>query len=495
MDWKGRYIIWLWIVASVFVFYERSYAQKSPAALLELKQAGLDVLAEEIKREALRNIVNSQLPDYDAGIDYGVRLGVEGATYSVNFGKIKIQPQSGYLKVQLGIRDVSVGAQRLKLRKKVLNSTLRTTCRNTNIKLGNGSDIPLEAHILLGVKAGRIKVDIPRVNFALKKEQYKVQGPSACSGDLGMGRLIRSLVRSLLERSRGKIEDAIRRRVKDLNDFLEQKLDQNTKLGLDFALEIPPLTRDLIVLQTRPHNVKIDSSRLRIELNASIRKENIGHAKSIGRSKPAILGALGLNPEFLNSVLLNAVGGGQEPIEFDLTGVPRIDDILNTRYASAIWPDLLDAPLTDSMLRLKIGMPAAPKFFLKTNSQYIMLQIPSLVLDFAAPIGGTWTPYFSINVQMLAALHVKEENGIFVLGLASTPSLKVRGNWAMDYKPARDWFERDLVQVILTSLFECIYRSGPLWEGEVNLPEIGGKVLCLSKPRIEPPFLMLNIQS
>ena len=176
---------------------------------LTLNSTGLDILAKEIKENSLESVKDAKLPDVREKVDYGIKVEARDLRYSVEFTHLKIYPQQGSLGLELGVKNIKIDVPRMKASKKVLVN-LSTTCRNTQIKIAQSKTLNLSASLPLWVEDHNIKTKIEQVNFNIPNDQYRVVGPSSCSGGLGVGDLIRSIARDILKRSKQTIVDAVK---------------------------------------------------------------------------------------------------------------------------------------------------------------------------------------------------------------------------------------------------------------------------------------------
>ena len=128
-----------------------------------------------------------------------IKIKVKGSRYSVDFESLQLVPQEGFLVANVQINRASVTADSINLKKKVLGVTISSTCKDTTITIKGQENLKLRAEFSLAIAGDNIKVGVRKVDFTVREDQYHIKGPRKCSGSLGVGSLIKSIVRSALK--------------------------------------------------------------------------------------------------------------------------------------------------------------------------------------------------------------------------------------------------------------------------------------------------------
>jgi hypothetical protein len=486
---------WFALATVIWSLEASVIATTDSAAMFELNRQGLALLAQSLEQTLRRDIVDVPLPNFRKQVGLGVEIGVEQASYSIGFDTLRIEPQQGHLLVRVAVKQVKLHAGRIKLKKNILGRDIRSTCTNTQIKLGHKHSIPLMSQVRIGIDQGDVTVSMPHVGFELDANNYTVSGPKRCSGDLGVGRLLRSIVHAILEQSRKRIIEAAKQQVRKLEDDMEGILNAHSHAVMSFELGIPPLPRQTVSVRTWPYRIAIDDKMLRFELGAEINSAALP-AKSFYPAPKVILGAIGINLELLNQALAKLANSMTEPLASGDGLHAKFSKALSIEYASAVWPDLREVALTGSNLGLKFSLSQAPRVEAEARSSHtdLKLHIPALTLHFDAPIAGALVPYFDLDLDLQARLDLMEADGMLLVQLAELPKFSISGRWADGYTPRNNLFEQDLTETLFASAVDYLYASGPLWRGELVLPGIPERIKLIN-PRLVRSYLILSLQN
>lgn len=483
------------MVLALFVAGEASAARKD-ALVVQLNQQGLDLLAEEVSQRSLAPIDQQAIDDQEtkaAGID----IRVEGASFSARFSGLKFKALNDALSASVMIEDVKVDIARIKLSKKVFRATMRSTCKDTTVKLGHRDGESLGAVVALRVAADKVVADVGGVDFSIDDENYEVHGPSDCTGDLGMGYIVRAAVRLVLDNAREKIEDAIKDQVADLSDDVELRL--NAMTHQTFALDLtknPLIQGKALDLVSYPSELSLRPDDLTFKLGVSM---------TVSKAKPSLnkdfmpmdlaarIGAVSINPAVLSDAVSLLLTQQTGLIWLDESRAPGLKDILTQSTAASIWPDLQNRVLDTPQLRLGLRLLAAPVFKPDARENVLGLDIPSIAMEFYIREGGVEKLYTTLTVGLTTLLQPRLAARTLTLGFAKAPQVSVAGAWGPTIAPDPDLFEADVAEVLLSSIFAYLYASGSVFSYGLPPITLGGASLLPMDVRIGDKYLQLGL--
>ncbi|MCB0403865.1 MAG: hypothetical protein KDD51_03715 [Bdellovibrionales bacterium] len=462
------------------------------AFYLYLNRAGLSLSARELQQQFLGDINSEPLPDFDEKGWGGIRAQGRGLSYTVDFGDLKIVPAKDRLELSLDVNYVRVHLNSVRLSKKILVE-ISSTCENTAIEV-NGP-VTVGAHLGLSVSQGAVHVSAPNLSFPLPEDKYKVDGPSKCSGALGVGHLIKLVVKEALKRSRTTIEKKIVEQASKLAPKLQQQLNQAVIRDIPFEVEkFIPFPDAAPILRTSPHYVRIDSRGMEFVMNVDVARDSLplDEATSWLDAAATNVGQAGVNPQLFGELLGKVLPVGTW-IGLEEELVPGVQEALKIEHAAAIWPDLRQVEVTKGYLRPLIRFAGAPEFSVIADEALVRVKIP-LEMLFQIHQHG-WKNYytFKLDLDLTTSLNIEGEK----LGVALKPQtvLNLKGEWAVGYEPHEAYVESEVAEVIFLSLFDVLYAKGNLLKVDVPKVPFGGASVSLSHPQIVAPYIRVGLEA
>jgi hypothetical protein len=470
------------------------------ALQLELNGGGLDLAAAELKNASLQDIEDMPLPDVEDELSGGVKVVISGMTGTVHFDDLILTPENGYLQVDIALSDVEVFADKVQFKKRVLGQNISTTCRNTVIKMGQDEPLHLKSHLQIVVRGHELKVNADNIKFSIDSDNYDVDGPSRCSGGLGVGDLIRGMVHLALSSSKGAIERAVKDRVGDMAPQLEKQFNAQThqRFTLDIS-GMPQLPTRTAEISSFPYEVKITSTGLTTTLGVSIVDVTADPLKTQLFFKDLKnwqerFGALGVNPAVATEAFQELFPHGSEYFELENSQAPGLRDALTIQSGASMWPDLNTLATEESYLRLAVRVASVPIIRVNESKQSLVFNIPKLELKFMIKHDGAWMDYFIMEVGVRGDIGSEiNVNGQLRIGFQEAAHLTIDGHWAPEYQPTVPIFERDIAMLLFSSIFDYLYASGPLLEMLVPPVPVGDKLLTIMNPHVVDPFLRLEL--
>lgn len=491
---KSALVIIFCNFVSTFNLLAKDYDQ---GLYIELNKDGLRLFASEVQKSALQDLVAVPLPDYSDTVDYGIQAEVHDVQVWVGFDQFHINAQTGYLLSNVDLLDVRVRANQIKFKKKVLGGTLRTTCYNTVVHAGHARPLTLKTNIYPRVENHKIGIVVDEINFDIPEDNFKVEGPERCSGDLGIGSLIKGLVKKFLKDSRKNIEEKLREKVRTLAPAIEQKLNELS--AKTFAIRLlarAPLPAISLDISTQPSLINTSPEGIRLVLRANLQTPSFLKPKSASITQAyentIDHGRVGIDPHIFGELVFESLGRGTTRLEISEKQVPSMKEILNVRSAAAIWPDLLDRNLTADSLKAFLSIETEPQMIAVTGEPLLKSILSNINLDFYAPIDDKWLPYFRIKAQLELDFRLDIADNKLRLKLDSSPKLIIEGQWNDQAEQLSDLFESDLAEVLLTSVFDYIYESGSLAMVTLPIFKVGDQTMGLSSITGTDQYLTIN---
>lgn len=462
------------------------------AFYLYMNRAGLNLSAKELQQQFLGDINSAPLPDFDEKGWGGIRAQGRGLSYTVDFGDLKIVPAKDRLELSLDVNFVRVHLNSVRFSKKLLVE-ISSTCENTAIEV-NGP-VKVGAHIGLSVNNGTVQLTTPNLSFPLPEDKYKVDGPSKCSGVLGVGHIIKLVVKEALKRSRATIEKKIVEQASKLAPQLQQQLNQAVIRDIPFEVEkFIPFQDASPVLRTSPHHVRIDSRGMEFVMNVNVARDGLpqDEAPAWFDAAATSVGQAGVNPQLFGELLGKVVPvGAWIGLEEEL--VPGVQEAMKIEHAAAIWPDLRQIRVTKNYLRPMIRFAGAPEFSVIADEALVRVKIP-LEMLFQIHQNG-WKNYytFKLDLDLTTSLNIDAEK----LGVALKPQtvLNLSGEWAEGYVPQESYVESEVAEVVFLSLFDVLYAKGNLLKVDVPRVPFGGASVSLSSPHVVAPYIRVGLEA
>jgi hypothetical protein len=496
-DWRNCVVLccvcWISSVAFGAILEE--------ALRMQLNQRGLDTIAEELSATALQPIESAPLPDFTNEVQLGIEATVEEASISVHFQNVGLLARSGGVGFSLGIKDAVVHAERIILKKKVLNRTIRTTCHDTDIYVGRNSAQTLSTNLAPSVVDGHLVIDAQDVAFEIAKHDYVVRGPGRCSGGVAISQVMSTLVRVILEKYQASIEESVKARVREtvpeLTALMNETLRQQVEIDLGGTPHFPA---QAIKIETSPFAVdtSTDNISLVMSVTAAHRVQKQYPQRDIAGEGPRSstsesIGSVGLNPRVVEEILKMMFPNGTGWIELSNGTVQGLNEILRISSAASIWPDLIETTSSSEFLKLFIKLNQMPEFESGSGSQHIIARLPSLSLLFQIQRNGEWRDYYDFSLSTRAAARLDLVGDLLSVQLHSRPDLEIRGEWAEGYHPNHAEVELDMAEAMIRSVLDFLYYRGPLFSTGIPMLTLETADISLARPAVNGEFVQLEL--
>ncbi len=493
----AKFIISTLMLTSTFAF--ASTAQTTSPALdqtlkLEVNNQGLQEIATYINHTALADINNMTLPDVDDTVD-GVEVKASGLHLWATFGQTSLAVDTDQLRAIQQIVQIRVKADTIRMRKRVLGAWVSTTCDDTEIVAGQNETVQLDLKMHAGVSSRKIVLSEQSTDFSIPDSQYDVNGPRRCSGALGVGSLIRLVAQSVLKNSRGTIEDAVEKKIKDLIPTVAENINNSIIRRFEIDLNQAHLPTSKAAAVTYPYAVSVRPGALAITIGTELHSlaESEVSEKNVAEEElnPSgiDIGAAGINPTLITEAFKTIFPRGTPWQDLNGETTPGLGDALDVSTAAGIWPDLNEIPLSSRKLRVSLRLGSAPIVAVNEQNSIISVDIPSLELMFKIQQNGQWRDYFVLRINLRSGLSITKSGQRLALNLAGPKSLRVTGNWAPGYIPSLDIFEADVAELIFKSLVDYLYDSGPLTKFDIPGFAIGNSTVNAGAVTLRTPYI------
>ena len=478
----------------------------SEAVEVELSQVGIDLAVAEIRRSFLAEELTGVLDNIEDR-KYGVDIEVSGMTYRIKVNDLAVVAVAEGLKLRVVIDHAIANAERIVFKKKVI-TTIRSTCKDTEVRIGEEGTITLEVLLDARVNAdGHVVLQERNVRLPVPEDQYKVKGPRSCSGDLGIGSLIKFAVNKILDQARKKVEGALGDRIRDMMPGLSQSIDAQLHQTLPFDLAaFPTLPAKKLSLTTRPTSLTISPNKLHVVMGAAVEEigpseyerllvdsyEELSWLEKVASSDR--FGTVGVNPDLAN-VLFKVVTPTQ-PEFFELSPdlSPQMGEFLNRGTLATIWPDLNAIDNSDYLMRAFVSLPRSPRIQLQNTSGTVTLRLllEDFHLTFFVNRSGTWQRYSHLHIGVDAPVKVGIIDGVLKVG-AGLAAVSVEGSFDPSYIPRVPIFEKDMAEVVVRTIFDVLTEQGLIAVVDVPKVPVGGEILTVDGFKVMEPFLQLDL--
>ncbi len=428
---------------------------------IDLMAPGFNMIGDHLLKTKLLDIKQERIPDFKDNIDYGAKLHAQQIYYWLKFNSLKITPMQNRLDIKIGLKDIMIQIKKARIYRKGWID-VSTTCHDINLYIAENKTLPLTASSTLQVVNNKIEVGEPVTNFQIPKNEYRVKGPRKCSGALGVGKLIASMVNSFLKNSKGRIEKAVQDQVKATKATIAQLLNDLFKDPISFNLG-PILGSPKMILSfygSPNHLTLSDKMSLSLDLKPALQNINFQNLHA---------GSLGINVNLLQFVLDKSMGSLKQTIEITEEDFPRIREIFAKPKAASIWPDINYAMMDVDYLRVFLSNQEPIKLQFDDEKNEIKLLFPRLRLQFKILQRGVWKRYFNTYIKLATAINLELDNQVLRANLKDDFTLEVTGAWTPDYTPFIDLFEQDMAEMIFLSMLKYIYASEETFQ--VPLPD------------------------
>ena len=466
---------------------------------LSLNAAGLDILAKEIKENALEPVKDARLPDVNEKVDYGIRVEAKDLKYSVDFTHLRVFPQQGSLGLELGVKNIKIDIPRLRASKKVIVN-LATTCKNTQIKIAQSKTLNLSASLPLWVEQDDIKTKIDQIHFEIPDDQYRVIGPASCSGKLGIGDLIRSIARDVLKRSKQTIIDAVKRNVNKAEKGLEDELNKVAHQTLDLRGSVlPGLPKIDLSLKVSPFQVVIDGQRLGIEFAIDAGKrlkqfQTAGGMQTWPSWSEQHLGALGVNPDLLNEAIADWLERHPDGFNLSATDLPALKSFLKKELAVNAWPNLAYMDTSSNDLSLKLTFRKPPRIIFDEASNNLHI-IANLLLTFGVELNGEWVDYYHLNLDLAAFAFLSLNGDLLEIGFVDVPNADWDGYFAEGFNNGLEIARREVLNVMVHGVMQGLYEEGAFLSLWLPTLYLGGKYVRGASLYYDSPYISAGLQA
>jgi hypothetical protein len=467
------------------------------AFFVRLNHAGVDMAAQVLEKEVLQDIVGMELPDSSDTASGGIKVELKDIKVWASFGAADATLNSTNLGVKIGIDRVRLSVGSLRAYKKVLGGTISTTCTDTEMILGEAGDLNLTTELVPSVVKNRVILTERSTAFSISDDNYRIVGPDKCSGALGIGNLIKSLLRNQLKKSKGTVEDRVKsevvKAVPQLADRLNSELIRRESFELTTIPGVPPQRGEV---HTAPYSLAISNRYLVVEMQVTVVKGEDASKEESQTEEPWLgdgtgieVGRTGFNPEVLNEAFRVLFANGGTYVEVDGDAAPGLKDVLDINSAASIWPDLTEVEPNSNSLRLYMKVSEPPVVTLGQSSGSFDVSFPALDLLFKINLNNRWRNYFHMRISFSGNLATKVKNNQIVLTFQEQHRFDLSGHWDPSYTPEIEIFEQDVAEFLFTSIIDYLYAAGPLSKVDIPTLEVGSESLTLGAPYTQEPYM------
>lgn len=379
----------------------------------------------------------------------GIDTKIQGIRYSLDFSDVKVTPSPDRLRVEILIKDARLDVERLKLKKKVLGVDVRTTCDDMTIKVGHRRAVSAVAHYEINMENDQFAVKAHDTKLDLHRDDYDVRGPRRCSGGLGVGDVIKFVVRQILEQGVPAFEKAGAKQLQNSAKDFERLLSGLLRNPLNVELH------ETRLLWPYPSFVRMNENSF--ELSLGLRTD-----PKEGARKAQVASVIATTEKALVSVhpqLLAWMTRGWKK-KLDPAADSALATIINPQSLGAIWPDLLNRENTElqTSIALETGVHLVAQ-----DSQW-QLHLPDMTFDVRDP-----DPYFQLQAAVKLPLELRlndEQKLVMKSHLGAETS--ITGKWLI--APQLDLFERDVAEALVLALLDFVGLQNQIYV--LDLPDL-----------------------
>lgn len=466
---------------------------------LELTAPGMQVLADVLTKELGGSLSDIGVPDVHDTLPMGVEATLSGVRASLAIDGLSLVPSAEGLRLTVALKDVRVTVDSMRLERDVFGANIGTTCESTVLHLAENGVVTFDGRLAASVVEDQIRLVTHDLSMPVDYGDYRAVGPEACSGLWGVRDVTRLVLSGVLKVLWPFVERLVTDRIAAIVPTIEEQLNLQTHISLMFQLRnLPPLDDRTAELELFPARLDLDDSAMRIVAGFRLRVvEAEARITSTQPDAEAIvrLASFGINPSLVTEAFAELYPNGTRSIELDAATLPALGDLLKVRAMAAVWPDLNEAPVTSSKLRLFARVLAPPHLGVDESRQTIRAQIPRLEMRFQAQIAGEWQDYFIVELDFDAGVRATSSSGELRLALLDDYAVTIRGQWAPGYAPAVDLFEEDLLGVLVATAFDYLKASGPLAKMALPSFPLDGRTMTLGSPSVRGAFVRLDVLS
>lgn len=495
-SWTTIFAAWT-LVSTALTAVSAQAREVRQGIQVEITAEGLRLVSDEVRDQIGNSLSDIPVPDIEDTIDGGIDVSLSGVHASMALDSLALKPARGGLALQVALRDIEVTIEEFQLQKRVLGVNISSTCHNTTLKIGTDGAVSLNGVLATTVQDDNIRLATQDLTFPIGYGDYTARGPATCNGVWGVRDVTRLFMSGILKTLWPFVESMVTSRIASAIPGVEAMLNEQAHLSAMFDLKDMPRLPDRVAeLEAFPTNITANDEIFRIEVGFRIRviEEESGRLPMReSRALAAVrLASVGINPALLSETMAELFPHGTDSVELTGDMVPTLGDILKVRSLAGIWPDLNRAPLTDDKMRLFARLLAPPTLAADEATQAITTRIPRIELRFLAPIAGQWIDYFVVELDLEAGVKPTVAGSELRLGLLDNYKIDIQGRWADGYTPDVALFEKDLLGVIVSTLFDYAREEGPLARMRVPELEVRGEAVTLGNPHVSAPYLRID---
>ena len=472
------------------------------ALQVKINPDGFKTISSGVSNLILRDVSNVPLPDIDEDVGFGIQAKLTEMRYSLKFKDFQLAAGPGNMVAEVIFDEIRVDVPKARFTKNV-GTTLKTTCKNTVLTAGHNSTVKLHITLVPRVENGRIVLDPTAVSFPLPAEEFTVNGPESCSGDFGVGQVIKLALNKALTMARGRIASAVETKVRDATPEIARQLNEviTQEVPLSVGQGIGAPIKNLILSAT-PYQVSVTSSEALFSMSVSVREGLITQKtrKSVDivdQNLDVSLGAFGIRTAFVNEMIATAMPVLPAALEIDTNSSSVLREIFSRQGLGAILPDISDVPMDSEIVKARIGFGRAPEITTTRapdGGAVLSLNISDMRIFIDIVQGGVRVPYFEMVFGTAANVRLDIVSGQLTLNLEQPSGVTVDGQWAPGYTPATPIFERDVARTIFFTALDILCQGGIL--ARVDVPELKlspNETVTIGNPRADYDFIEVDL--
>lgn len=462
----------------------------------QVNQDGLQSIASEIHSRVLTPIRNMPLPDINTTVDYGIKVRASGLNFSLDFTSLVLRSDTDSLNIAVGIRNVLINVPRIRASKKVIWD-ISTTCKNTQIKIAHQNALVISPKVPVWLDGDQIRLNLDHVNFDIPDQEFQVSGPSECSGALGIGHLIRSIMSRVLGNSKNMIRNAIVDQVKKLKPVLEQELNQLAHQSVNLRSQpVPGLPALEGSLHLKPYQIQLTPDSFRLAFSVGFSDALSEFSQEVPEIKllasRLLLGSVGINPLLIQeafSLWMDGTGGS-----VSLDGLEAAQELVSPSVAALIWPELLRSPESVYPLKLSLTFAELPELTVNPQTQQITIHSERVLLNITAGSGSGERLFYQITMSVTLKPELILDGDLLYLRLTQRPEFSFEGHWPDSWIPENAAVNRVLLEQQLTNLTSHLWQEGePLYYMFVPTIFTGSQFLQLDQLRYDEPYMKVSV--
>ena len=432
----------------VFFLILSKNTHANPDLLLKINQKGFDFISQSIFSEYLKPIKDKNLGEINTTIDHGIKVTSSPLSFSMKFTSFELKPNKDHLSLDLGIKDLTIYAPRIRAKKKII-FTISSTCYDTYLHIAKNKPLSLKSTLKLKVVNNRVRID-PNINIHIDDSQFEIKGPRTCSGKLGIGKLIRNIFRKVLKKSKPKIEEHIRTLVLSTVPQLENMLTKTSHQ------RFPLLTlrnNKQLIISTSPTSILMNADGTTMGLKAEFSEQDTPLTDNYLQNQIYALGEFSFHQKLLNNLTAKILGSLDHQLIINHLS-DNINDLLHKDNLTQVWPLLSSVPSDKDYLRLRVEFLQTPEFTVH-NHNTIDVSLSNLRLVFQIH-DEHWQDFFYINSDFYFSTKVSIQDNLIRLSLNEHHIINIKGQWSDKYQSSDGVFHEDIFIETLTAVFDLL---------------------------------------